>query len=161
MSLRYENAFTLDLLLIVTYRIQVQGRISLLDGTLFENGKPVVYAEISEPGRLLDRTPIDPSSMAVHVAHTLDLDFSRGLAFAKEVRNLFGSDVHSSRETDPFILIVDFARATFHIKADMVSPALEAVIGGFCGMLKVHHIKERVFSCVVASKSVGDRKSVV
>ena len=93
--------------------------------------------------------------MAVHAAHTLDLDFSRGLAFAKEVCILFGSDVHSLEEKGSFVMVVDFARATFRMEEDWISLALEAVIGGFCGMLKVQLIKERAFSFRVASKQVG------
>ena len=137
------------------YRIKVQGRISLLDGVLIERGKPVEYPKPSQSVRLLDHTPIDPSSMAVHASITLDLDFSRGIAFAKEIRNLFGSDVHYSGEGVPFIMIVDFARATFRMEEDMASLALEAVLGGFCGMLKVQHVKDRTFLFEVASKSVG------
>ena len=49
-------------------------------------------------------------------------------------------------------MIVDFAYATFRMDADMASLALEAVIGGYCGFLKVVHIKDRAFSFVVASK---------
>jgi hypothetical protein len=42
-------------------------------------------------------------------------------------------------------MVVSFGHANFRLTEDLVSLALEAAIGGYCGSLKVSYIKERVF----------------
>jgi hypothetical protein len=80
---------------------------------------------------------INPSSMAVHAANTLDLDFSKGLNFAKEVRCHFQMVVHPFIGSAHFTMTVSFGRASFHLDDDSVGLALEAAIGGYCGEINV------------------------
>jgi hypothetical protein len=52
-------------------------------------------------------------------------------------------------------MVVSFARANFRLSEDSIGIALEAVIGGYCGSLKVSQLGDRVFSFLVSSKQVG------
>jgi hypothetical protein len=52
-------------------------------------------------------------------------------------------------------MVVSFGRAKFRLNEEVVAIALEAVIGGYCGSLKVSLIRDKVFSFVVSSKQVG------
>jgi hypothetical protein len=85
----------------------------------------------------------------------MGLDFSHGMNFAKDVRSKFNRQVHPSAKSGHFTMVVSFGRAKFKLDEDLVSIALEAVIGGLCGDLKVSIIRERVFSFCVSSKDVG------
>jgi hypothetical protein len=100
-----------------------------------------------------DSTNDIPSTMFDSLS--MGLDFTYGIYFAKHVRKRFLSNVHSSRDSEHFTLVVSFGRANFRISEDSVGIALEAAIGGFCGSLKVSTLSERVFSFVVSSKQVG------
>jgi hypothetical protein len=118
-----------------------------------------------------DRVDADIQKMAAPVLNTCDstndipsvvfdslsmgLDFSAGISFAKYVYKRFFSNVHSSRDSDHFTLVVSFGRANFRLSEDSVGIALEATIGDFCGSLKVSILSERVFSFVVSNKQVG------
>jgi hypothetical protein len=42
-------------------------------------------------------------------------------------------------------MVVSFGRTSFRLSEDSVSLALEAIIGGYCGSLKVSLIRDRVF----------------
>ena len=137
------------------HRVKVQRRISLVDGILMDRGNPVIIPRDQGPVPLLDKTTFDPANMLVHASRVLDLDFSRGQAFAKEVWNLFRDTVHPTEFSEHFTLVVSFGRASFRLDEDTVSLALEAVLGGFCGSLHVTHLRDRVFSFRVSSKAVG------
>ena len=80
---------------------------------------------------------INPSSMTVQAANTLDLDFSKGLNFAKEVRCLFQIVVHPFIDSAHFTMAISFGHASFHLDDDSVGLALEAAIGGYCGEINV------------------------
>jgi hypothetical protein len=96
----------------------------------------------------------DPNS-AVHDSIILGLDFSYGKNFAKDVKRKFNSDVHPSDKSVHFIMTVSFGRSSFKMTEDLVSIALEAITGGYCGELKVTIVCDRVFSFCVSNKSVG------
>ena len=93
--------------------------------------------------------------MAVHSAISLGLDFSPGMALAREVRRLGLISVHPFKESGHFSMVVSFGRSSFRLDEDSVSLALEAATGGFCNDLKVSAIRDRVFSFTVSSKQVG------
>ncbi|KAM0861075.1 hypothetical protein ACQ4PT_046145 [Festuca glaucescens] len=101
--------------------------------------------------------PVDSDSFAlsVHASLILGLSFSHGNNFAKDVRNKFHADVHPSAKSGHFMMTVSFGRANFKMEEDLVSIALEAVIGGYCGELKVSLLRDRVFSFCVSNKAVG------
>ena len=101
-----------------------------------------------------DNPEIDCTS-AVYDAISMGLDFSHGFNFAKEINNLFCTTVHPTRYSGHFTLVVSFARANFRISEDSAAIALEAVIGGFCGSLKVSSLRDRTFSFAVSNKLVG------
>jgi hypothetical protein len=111
----------------------------------------------ADQDRVIESNPIYPSSMAVHASLVLDLDFSHGIGFAKEVRSLFQSVVHPYIRSAHFTMVVFFGHVSFHFDEDMISLALEAVIGGHCGDLKVSLIADRIYSFTVSSKGVGFR----
>ena len=134
------------------HRAKVQDRIKVVNGNLFLKGSPIIVDHSKGPIKYLDENPIDTSTMLVHASRVLDLDFSRGMVFAKEVKNYFNTEVHPSDGFTPFLMVVSFARACFRLDEDTVGLALEAVIGGFFGSLRVKLLHDRVFS---------DRKSVV
>jgi hypothetical protein len=92
---------------------------------------------------------------SVHASLFMGLNFSHGINFAKDVRSKFNVDVHPSPEVGQFSMVVSFGRANFRMEEDLVSIALEAVIGGFCGELKVALLRDRVFSFCVSTKEVG------
>jgi hypothetical protein len=92
---------------------------------------------------------------AVYESMSSGFDFSAGISFAKYISKKFLSIVHPSRETCHFTMVVSFGRTSFHLSEEVVGFALEAVIGGYCGGLKVSYIAERVFSFVVSSKKFG------
>jgi hypothetical protein len=92
---------------------------------------------------------------SVHASLFMGLNFSHGINFAKDVKNKFNVDVHPSPEVGQFSMVVSFGRANFRMEEDLVSIALEAVIGGFCGELKVTLLRDRVFSFCVSTKEVG------
>jgi hypothetical protein len=54
-----------------------------------------------------------------------------------------------------FIMVVSLGKSSFKLDEDLVSIALESVIGGFCGKLKVSYLRDMIFSFCVANKSVG------
>ncbi|KAM0894957.1 hypothetical protein ACQ4PT_024153 [Festuca glaucescens] len=92
---------------------------------------------------------------SVHASLFRGLSFSHGLNFAKDVKNFFNVDVHPSSKSCNFLMVVSFGHANFRMEEDLVSIALESVIGGYCGNLKVSLIKDRVFSFCVSAKDVG------
>jgi hypothetical protein len=92
---------------------------------------------------------------AVYASLIMGLDFSHGSNFAKDVLRKFACSVHPSNSSGSFIMVVSFGRANFKLEEDLVSIALEAAIGGFCGELKTSILRERVFSFCVSSKEVG------
>jgi hypothetical protein len=108
----------------------------------------------SDHDRIVDKNPIDPSSMELHASHILDLDVSNGI-FSKEVRSLFQSSVHPFIGSAHFTMAVSFGRASFRLDEDMVSLALEAAIGAHSGDIKVSLICDRVFPFTVAFKAIG------
>jgi hypothetical protein len=91
----------------------------------------------------------------VHAALFKGLDFSHGINFAKDILAKFNKEVHPRARSGNFLMVVSFGRASFKLEDDLVGIALEAVIGGFCGQLKVSMIRDRVFSFCVSSKEVG------
>jgi hypothetical protein len=111
---------------------------------------------VPEPPRG-DLSTVNPDDYVspVLTAINLKLDFSHGRNFAKDVRAMFGCNVHPTSSAGHFIMVVSFGRATFKMEEDTISIALEAVLGGHCGDFKVPHINNRVFSFCVASKVVG------
>ncbi|KAM0827262.1 hypothetical protein ACQ4PT_068312 [Festuca glaucescens] len=98
-------------------------------------------------------TPTSASS--VHATLFKGLDFSHGINFAKDVKYKFNKEVHPIASSGNFIMVVSFGRASFKLEEDLVGISLEAVIGGFCGQLKVSMIRDRVFSFCVSCKEVG------
>jgi hypothetical protein len=98
----------------------------------------------SDQSSLLD-TGHSEVFMAVHASVSLGLDFSHGKNFTKDVKNKFLSTVHPSETSGNFIMVVSFGRSSFKLCEDLVSIALESVIGGLCGSLKVSLLNERVF----------------
>jgi hypothetical protein len=52
-------------------------------------------------------------------------------------------------------MVVSFGRPNFRLEEDLVGIALEAVIGGYYGEMKVSSLNYRVFSFCVANKEVG------
>ena len=137
------------------HRAKVQDRLIVMNGKLFLNGSPIVIDHSEGPSKYLEEHQIDTSAMLVHASRVLDLDFSRGMAFAKEIKKFFNTEVHPSDGSMPFIMVVSFARAYFRLDEDIVGLALEAVIGGFCGSLRVKLLHDRVFSFQVSSKLVA------
>jgi hypothetical protein len=95
------------------------------------------------------------TTMAVHSSLSMGLDFSHGMNFAKDVRSKFNRQVHPSAKSGHFTMVVSFGRANFKLEEDLVSIALEAVIGALCSELKVSIIRDRVFSFCVSRKDVG------
>jgi hypothetical protein len=85
----------------------------------------------------------------------MGLDFTHGSNFPKDVLRKFNRKVHPSADSGHFTMVVSFGRANFKLEEDLVSIALEAAIGAFCGETKVSLIKDRVFSFCVSSKAVG------
>ena len=114
----------------------MQDRLVLRDGRLYDKGVLVSINPGAGSARLLEDRPIDSSSVVVHASRVLDLDFSRGLAMAKEVKNLFKTSVHPNGIGE-FLMVVSFGRAAFRLDEDTVSLALESVIVGYCGQLQV------------------------
>jgi hypothetical protein len=98
---------------------------------------------------------VGSTSVAVHDALALGLDFSPGLSFAKRVRREFFSTVHPSKDSYHFTMVVSFGRSSFKLTEDTVSLALESAIGGLCDELKVSLLRDRVFSFTVSSKQIG------
>jgi hypothetical protein len=92
---------------------------------------------------------------SVHASLFMGLNFSHGINFAKDVRSKFNVDVHPSPQVGHFLMVDSFGRANFCMEEDLISIALESVIGGFCGELKVALIKDRVFYFCVSTKEVG------
>ena len=68
--------------------------------------------------------------MGSHGGSTLDLDFSKGVAFAEEVFRSCGKCIHPVDETGHFFMVVSFSRHNFHLHDDSVAAALESAIGG-------------------------------
>ena len=93
--------------------------------------------------------------MGSHGGSTLDLDLSKGLAFADEVFRSCGKCIHSTDDMGRFIFVVSFSRHIFHLNDDSVVAALEPAIGGSGIDLSVHLIKDKVFSFIVSCKRVG------
>jgi hypothetical protein len=121
----------------------------LLDNSVV-NSKSVVRenvkdANISSSSSLVEEplipmaAEIDSSSgsssfaNSVHASLFMGLNFSHGINFAKDVRSKFNVDVHPSPEVGHFLMEVSFGRANFRMEEDLISIALELVIGGFCG----------------------------
>ena len=93
--------------------------------------------------------------MGSHGGSTLDLDFSKGLAFADEVFTSCGNCIHPTDDMGRFILVMSFSRHIFHLNEDSVAAALESAIGGSAIDLSVQLIKDKVFSFIVSCKKVG------
>ena len=116
----------------VSHRVKVQDCIFSFNAVSVSD--PLVEADSDQ---LLESNPVDFGSMAVHAAMTLDLDFSPGMAFAKDIQRCFSTTVHPSDKSGHFTMVVSFVRASFRLDEDSVGLALEAAIGGYCGELKV------------------------
>ena len=69
--------------------------------------------------------------MGSHGGSTLDLDFSKGLAFADEVFRSCGKCIHPTNDTGRFIMVVSFSRHIFCLDEDSVAATLESAIGGY------------------------------
>ena len=93
--------------------------------------------------------------MGLDSGATLDLDFSRGVAFADEVFRSSGLSIHPLEGSRPFVLVVSFSRHDFRLDEDSVAAALEAALGGSAIDLMVTYVKDKVFSFVVSCKEVG------
>jgi len=93
--------------------------------------------------------------MGPHGGPTLDLDFSKGVAFAEEVFRSCGKCIHPSDDTGHFIMVVSFSRHIFRLDEDSVAAALESAIGGSTIDLSVQLIKDKVFSFIVSCNRVG------
>ena len=76
---------------------------------------------------------------------TLDLDFSRGVAFAEDVFRSCGQCIHPVDDTSHFIMVVSFSRHNFRLDEDSVAAALESAIGGSAIDLSIQLIKDKVF----------------
>ncbi|KAM0868195.1 hypothetical protein ACQ4PT_041499 [Festuca glaucescens] len=146
----------------------------VLPDTTVVNPTPAVTEIVQEPmmnsstsASVADHVVIPTPAMAdsligegsfansVHASLFMGLNFSHGNNFAKDVRYKFNVDVHPSSKDGHFLMVVSFGRANFRMEEDLVSIALESVIGGYCGELKVALIKDRVFSFCFSSKEVG------
>ena len=68
--------------------------------------------------------------MGSHGGSTLDLDFSKGLAFADEVFRSCGKCIHPMDDTGRFIMVVFFSRHIFRLDEDSLAAVLESTIGG-------------------------------
>ncbi|KAM0904181.1 hypothetical protein ACQ4PT_018191 [Festuca glaucescens] len=135
--------------------------------SLFHNEQPVMLQEDLNKGDSSDRPNSvklardecleEQSSFAnsVHASLFMGLSFYPGLKFAKDVKKNFNVDVHSSFKSGNFLMVVLFGHANFRMDEDLVSIALESVLGGYCGNLKVSLIRDRGFSFCVSSKEVG------
>ena len=93
--------------------------------------------------------------MGHHGGSTLDLDFSKGMAFAEDVFRSCGKCIHPVDDTGHFIMVVSFSRHNFRLNDDSVAAALESAIGGSAIDLSVQLIKDKVFSFIVSCKRVG------
>ena len=93
--------------------------------------------------------------MGHHAGSTLDLDISKGLAFAEEVFRSCAKCIHPVDDTGHFIMVVSFSRHNFCLDDDSVAAALESAIGGSAIDLSVQLIKDKVFSFIVSCKRVG------
>ena len=93
--------------------------------------------------------------MGHHDGSTLDLDFSKGMAFAEEVFRSCGKCIHPVNDTGHFIMVVSFSRHIFRLDDDSVAAALESKIGGSAIDMSVQFIKDKVFSFIVSCKRVG------
>jgi hypothetical protein len=94
-------------------------------------------------------------SLAMFDSISLGLDFTHGFAMARDIKNWFNCPVHPSDNSPGFTLVASFGRSTFCLTEDTVGLAPESAIGGFCGMLRVSSLGERVFSFSVANRHVG------
>jgi hypothetical protein len=92
---------------------------------------------------------------SVYASLNLGLNFSHGTNFAKDVKLKFGCSVHPSVQSGSFTLVVSFGRTSFRLDEEYVCIALESVLGGYCGSLKVSRIADKVLSFCVANKEVG------
>ena len=93
--------------------------------------------------------------MCSHGGSTLDLDFSKGVAFAEEVFRSCGKTIHPSDDMSHFIMVVSFSRHRFRLDEDSVVAALECATGGSAIDLSVQLIADKVFSFMVSCKRVG------
>ena len=124
--------------------------VETLNGDATDNN----LGSVDEPDLSLEPQS-SPVAMSVHTSLSLGFSFSHGINFAKDVKSKFLADVHPSKESRHFVMVVSFGRATFKLDEDVVSIALESVIGGYCGELKVSLLRDRVFSFCVSCKDVG------
>jgi hypothetical protein len=92
---------------------------------------------------------------AVYDSIALGLDFSFGISLSKEIKRIYASMVHPGKNFAHFTMIVSFGRSSFRLTEESVGLALEAATGGYCGMLHVSLIHERVYSFAVSSKAVA------
>jgi hypothetical protein len=93
--------------------------------------------------------------MAVYDSIALGLEFSFGIALSKEIKRIFASTVHPGKNAAHFTMVVSFGRSSFRLTEKSVGLALEAATGGYCGMLQVSFISERVYSFAVSNKDVA------
>jgi hypothetical protein len=93
--------------------------------------------------------------MAIYDSIPLGLDFSFGIALSKEIKRIFASTVHPGKNAAHFTMVVSFGRSSFRLTEKSVGLALEAATGGYCGMLQVSFISERVYSFAVSNKDVA------
>lgn len=90
--------------------------------------------------------------MGSHGGSTLDLDFSKGVAFADEIFRSCGKCIHPMDDTGRFIMVVSFSRHDFRLNEDSVAASLESALGGSAIDLSGQLIKDKVFSFIVSCK---------
>jgi hypothetical protein len=84
-------------------------------------------ATANSPVLLSSNDSEEGSQSAVYTALQLNLDFSSGLAFRKEVKWRFGATMHPIGKSDHFLMAVSFGRSKFKLTPDSVSLALESL----------------------------------
>jgi hypothetical protein len=117
-----------------------------------ENSALEVFSDTdsaSSDGEAYDR------HLAVFESISMNLDFSPGMKFRKEIKRKFGSTVHPIGKSNHFLLACSFGRAKFKLGIDIVGLALESCIGGLCDNLTVVQLSDRVFRFSVSSRFVG------
>jgi hypothetical protein len=123
---------------------------------LVESESATNFIEGADPRKGCSDSPTDGEVFSsVFASLNLGLNFSHGKNFAKDVKLKFGCLVHPSMQSGSFTLVVSFGSSSFRLDEEYVSIALESVLGGYCGILRVFNIVERVFSFCVANKDVG------
>jgi hypothetical protein len=115
-------------------------------------GACVLPPEVRPPG---PQPSSVASSISVHTALEMGLDFSAGDLFKAQVKRKFRSTVHPLGKANHFLMTVSFGRAKFKLDKIFVGLALESCLGGLCDDMLVIQLADRVFRFSVASRHVG------